>query len=143
MNNNIRNFKAVEATIVPFYLFENDKYYKIDNNGERRLCIIDPDESFVIDVMNGLKYNYIKTINGVYIMPDKLNNIENGKIYAICSNHLNITNPKLIKRINTIISLIEEGYGFIDGNEVLDNVEYNNLKKEEKKYKKFLKRKKR
>ena len=143
MNKTEKKFFAVKAIISPFTKTKTKTTFDYDNFAESRLCVIDSDETFVVDVIHGLKYDYIKTINGVYYKPGEMEKIVDGQRYAIYSDYIGCTEGEQ-KMALEAIRLLEEGYEFPEGNEVLNNIDYYNVIQNEKNLKKrFIKRKKR
>ena len=136
---NEKKYSVVRAIISPFYRTKDRVNYDIEHFGKSRLCVIDSDESFVIDVYHGLKYDYIKTVNGVYYRPGEMEKIEDRHRYAIYSQYFGCTEEEEVIG-NKIIHLLNRDYEFPDGNEVLDNIQYYDLiQREKNNKKKFLK----
>ena len=139
---NEKKYSVVKAIISPFYRTKNKVYFDLDHFGESRLCVIDSDESYVIDVYHGLKYNYIKTVNGVYYGPGEMEKIEDRHRYAIYSDYFGCTEEEEVIG-NKMINLLNRNYEFPDGNDMLDNIQYYDLIQREKNNKKKLKKRKR
>lgn len=139
MKLNKTKYKIVETTICPFYSDGYKGFFDTNYFEDTRLCVIDSNKSFVIDVLHGLKYSYVKTINGIYLVPGEFEKLQNEKRYAIRSNVPLALTKKDKKRSKAIISLLDEGYEFPDGNKVLGNYEYHSEIELEKSERKVLK----
>lgn len=89
-----------------------------------RWCIIDNNNNYAIDIEHELKYNYIKTMNGIYFVDESQKLIEDGKRVAIFPvNNLEIPKNILIKS-KKIINLLDQGVEFKNGNDVYNNDDY-------------------
>lgn len=126
----------------------NNKHKKplVDAYPELRLCVIDNENKFAIDVIHELKYQYIDTINNRYLKDNLIYNVDDGKRIAIFPNKLMLTSDVTRKMCEDVIDKLESGYIFPDGNEVLDNRMYLELlgrerKQQKSKIKKIIKRK--
>lgn len=92
-------------------------------NYPRRLCVIDKEEGFAIDINTELKYDYIETPSRLYIgsMIDK---IKDDRRVAILSNfgpeNIHLKYESGLK----IIEQLESGRKFVNGNDVYNNEQY-------------------
>ena len=136
-----KKYSVVKALICPFYRTKNKVEFDDEHFKESRLCVINSDESYVIDVFHGLKYQYIKTVNGLYYKQGEIKKIGDRKRYAIYSNYFGCTQEE-VAIANKFINLLENNYEFPDGNEMLDNIQYYDLiQREKNNRKKLIKRK--
>lgn len=88
-----------------------------------RLCVVDKEKGFAIDVEMGLKYDYLETFSRLYI-DSMANKIFNSRRVAI-PYIFNCSAAKINKRkASKIIIDLLQGEDFLDGNLVLDNESY-------------------
>lgn len=111
---------------------------KLDlQNYPERLCVIDEENSIVIDVETKHQYPYIRTVNRLYFASeDDVARIKYGKrnAYFDYSNFLMLDfSLSELNRCKEIIEQLKQGVVFIDGNEALTNEEYLNMIKNSKK----------
>lgn len=114
-----------------------------------RLCIIDAEKNFVIDVETRHEYEYVKTVNMLYFLSDlESKKISPGKRVACFEySFLSIGNLSSdeLRKCKDIIELLKKGYKFPDGNQELTNEEYLeliNTQKTEEETKKMVKTRK-
>ena len=94
-----------------------------DLNYPARLCVLDREKGFAIDVETGLKYDYLETISRLYI-DSMASKIFNSRRVAIPCK-LNCNTVKINKRkASKIIIGLSQDEEFLDGNLVLDNEKY-------------------
>ena len=114
-----------------------------------RLCVLDKNNRRAIDVVTMHEYPYVKMVNMKYLAPENNDfKIEIGKRYA-CVEYKTILSldlsSKELDRCKNIISLLNNGYKFKDGNKELTNEQYlqkvYNVEKTDKLVKKLKKRK--
>lgn len=103
-----------------------------------RLCVVDKEKGFAIDVEMGLKYDYLETFSRLYI-DSVANKIFNSRRVAI-PYIFNCSAVKINKqKASKIIMGLSQDEEFLDGNLVLDNEKYleiiNGKNKTVKKYK--------
>ena len=114
-----------------------------------RLCVLDTEENFVIDIEHELKYKFIKT-NGEYSLciGEKAKIEENKRFGLFKIIYLEIPRES-IEKAEKIIEKLKNGLTYPNGNDILTNEEYftliNSTKNKEmsnKKVQKMIKRKK-
>lgn len=110
------------ANICPFIFLSGINIIP-DLNYPPRLCVVNEEEGFAIDIDTELKYDYLEAPSRLYInsMVDK---VKDNKRVAILSN-LNYENiysqyPKGLK----IIEQLKSGRKFENGNDVYNNDQY-------------------
>ena len=116
---------------------------------ETRLCVVDSDKGIVVDVLHQLQYDYIETINRLYLINKLRSKIKDNKRIAIFPYKLICMSREESYKVEDIINKLKNGYKFCDGNDVYNNEEYLNELKKEKRIretnngiKKLIKRKK-
>ena len=138
----------------------NDKYeifefnictFKIKDEGvalntkefpKRRVCVVDNERKKVIDINQELEYDYIETLSHLYFINESRKKIKENKRAAIFPIMLLSLTMEQKEKANNIISMLENGHKFLDGNEELSNEEYlESLRMEELREKAKVKRK--
>ena len=140
-------YEILELSVCTFKLRPNGIIPNLKDYPKRRLCVIDNNRKKAIDVDHELEYNYIETVNNLYFVNESSNKIKENERAAIFPVIVLDYNQDQKEKALDIISKLEEGYEFVDGNLALGNEEYletlkEELKPENEKAKRFFKRKK-
>ena len=86
-----------------------------------RLCVIDKEERFAVDVKHKLKYDYLETVSGLYFVSCSLDKIKNNRRVAVFPL-VNLGFSKEEKElVDDVILKLESGFEFQDGNTALSN----------------------
>ncbi len=122
MNNN--RYSICWLQICPFERLEGGLLKPNRDDYPYRLCVLDKEKSFAIDVKSGVSYEYIRT-SLVYFLNGEAKKIENNKRYAIMELHLSILgiDSKDYEYANNILNDLRNGEEFINGN-TISNEEY-------------------
>lgn len=142
-----KNYKILKMHICSFerkngiLTFDMKKY-------PERLCIYDKNNNVVIDVDTKHQYPYIRVLNGQsFYNIDEVKTLTSDRRVA-CMEYATFIydlEKELLKDCKNIINLLQKGYVFPSGNEMLTNEEYlatiNNSQNKEKSKKVFKKRK--
>ena len=148
---NEKRFRITKLHICSFEKYD-DRYLKKDlEKYPERLCIIDDQTNIVIDVETKHKYEYIKTINGLYFFSEFGSKVVpiGKRVGCFEYSYISIGNLSSdeLRECKEIINLLKKGFSFPDGNEQLTNEQYleliNRPKLEEESKKMFKSRKKR
>ena len=108
-----------------------------DSRYPERICVIDKDNKIAIDLDLKLKYDYIETKSNLYFFSKSLDKIKQHERVAIQPLIFPLLTEEDYVNALDIISKIENGEQFPDGNEVYNNEEYLKLLNEKQKTKKL------
>lgn len=125
-------FAVMEVVICPVILVKNSKL-QLGINYPTRLCVLDKENNIVIDVIHGVKYDYIDTINGKFWI-DGGKKYGNNKRVGLFGSSCFIGKPleeQTKNNINQIIFNLINKVDYLDGNKVFSNEEYVNIINEE------------
>ena len=127
-----KKYQVNHVNICPFKITDRGFIPMRNEYPTTRLCVIDRDEGFAIDVNHELKYDFLESSSMLYFMNGASKKIKENKRAAINP----ITNLGLSeedkKKVENILWKLEIGYEFEDGNDVLSNEEYLRKIEEEK-----------
>lgn len=129
--NKSERFLVTEMFICPFINIDN-KWIKPDLDYPLRFCVIDKERKIVVDIKSNLKYDYVETMSMLYFINDSYKKIRNHKRVGVFPVFPLSIDSEIIKISNDIITKLENGKDFEDGNEVLSNEEYLKLIEKEK-----------
>jgi len=88
-----------------------------------RLCAIDKQKGFAIDVKTNLKYDYLETLSRLYV-GSIIEKTKDGRRVAIPARFCDVKSDKDYKIALKVINQLESGKDFPNGNDVLNNEEY-------------------
>ena len=120
-----QRFKVTNIFITPIYDLRNGNFRR-DFEYPLRTCVIDTYQGIAIDIKTKLKYDYIETMSYLYtsIMKDHYKKIDGQKRLAVCAvesiKKLNID----LNDVEDIKKKLENGYKFLDGNDIFNNEQY-------------------
>ena len=117
-------YSVNELNICTFKIENGKIKTNLNEYPQTRLCVIDKENNFAIDVRHKLKYDYIETVSGLYFVSCAFNKIRNNRRVAVFPLvNLGITKEERLL-VNDVIDKLESGYQFQDGNSALTNEEY-------------------
>lgn len=123
MKSNDR-FSISEVHVCPFERTKDGFVKPMLNEYPTRWCVIDKTNSIAIDIKLGVRYNYIPTMSGLYILNGASKFIKDDKRAAIISYYNVGRDLDMIEQANSIIEKLKNDYVFIDGNALYSNEEY-------------------
>ncbi len=126
MNNENKRFLIKSMYICPFD-FSKENFVVQREGYPMRFCVLDTDKKIAVDILHGLKYDYLETLSGLYILSDYITQIKNGERYAAFPEQSNGPDNITFSKALDIIKKLKAGGKFENGNEVLSNDEYLNL----------------
>lgn len=101
------------------------------NSFPTRWCVIDNKNLVAIDINLEAKYNYIPTCSGLYMLNNASRLIQENKRAAIFNYSTIYCDKKILEKGKEIIKKMNNGYEFVDGNEMFSNEEYLEILTEE------------
>lgn len=132
MKSNDR-FSISEVHVCPFERTKDGFVKPLLNEYPTRWCVIDNINSIAIDIELGVKYNYIPTCSGIYMLNGASKLIKDDKRAAVISYANILCDLSIIEKAKPIIEKLKNNYKFVDGNDLYSNEEYlKYLKQEEK-----------
>lgn len=132
MKSNDR-FNISEVHVCPFERTKDGFVKPLLNEYPTRWCVIDNINSIAIDIELGVKYNYILTCSGIYMLNCASKLIKDDKRAAVISYANILCDLSIIEKAKPIIEKLKNNYQFVDGNDLYSNEEYlKYLKQEEK-----------
>lgn len=131
MKSNDR-FSISEVHVCPFERTKDGFVKPLLNEYPTRWCVIDNINSIAIDIELGVKYNYIPTCSGIYMLNDASKLIKDDKRAAVISYANILCDLGIIEKAKPIIEKIKNNYQFVDGNDLYSNEEYLEYLKQEK-----------
>ena len=118
-------FEIKELHICSFKLQKTGVHPELEKYPQR-LCVIDNERGKAIDIKHELEYDYIETMSGLYLINSSIDKIKENKRAAIFPiiTYLSMIDEKDLLRAKRIITFLESGKKYADGNTVLSNEEY-------------------
>lgn len=130
--NNDERFKIANTHICKFERPQEGVIKPLLYMYPTRWCVIDKQENVAIDIKLGVKYKYIPTCSGLYVLSDVSNLILEDKRGAILDYADLLWDADLKNKAKIIIEQIKNNYQFIDGNDLYNDEEYFNYLNKEK-----------
>ena len=127
-----KKYQVNQVNICPFKISERGVRPMLNEYPTARLCVIDKEEGFVIDVNHELKYDFLESSSMLYLINGASKKIrENRRVALNPLVNLGISDEDQ-KKVENVLYKLEIGYEFEDGNDVLSNEEYLRKIEEEK-----------
>ena len=93
-----------------------------------RICIIDEEKGFAIELDTYLKYPYLKTLDvNKFKDPSRLADINDGDMVVCFVFHLLEISEQELKKVNGVCKLLQKGTEFPSANEVIDESAYRKM----------------
>ena len=127
-----KKYRVTEVNICTFEHINNKCVRpRLNDYPHARLCVIDKQKNIAIDIYHELKYDFLETLNMTYFINGSMSKIRENKRAAIQPIiTIDLTDDE-VKKASMIIKKLEDGYNFIDGNDVLSNEQYLELVEKE------------
>lgn len=117
-------YSVNEVSICTFTFEDGIIKSNLNEFPQTRLCVINKEAGFAIDVRHELKYDFLETVSGLYFVSRAIDKINGNKRVAVFPLvNLGLTEEERVM-VNNIIKKLEAGCEFIDGNDALSNDEY-------------------
>lgn len=143
IKKNNEKYTVTHVNICPLNICEYGVKPNLNEYPETRLCVIDNENLIAVDVEHELKYEFIETMSGLYLINRTSKDLNSGKRYAIFPYVVFGIGRENLNKADKIIEKLENGFNFPDGNEELSNEKYLAvLSKKEENQKTLFKRKK-
>ena len=127
-----KKYQVNQVNICPFKISDRGFMPMLNEYPTARLCVIDKEEGFVIDVNHELKYDFLESSSMLYLINGASKKIrENRRVALNPLVNLGISDEDQ-KKVENVLYKLEIGYEFEDGNDVLSNEEYLRKIEEEK-----------
>lgn len=98
-----------------------------------RLCVIDTEKNIAIDVKHGCKYDFLESSSMISFMNGAHKKIKENKRAAFSPHvFLGFDSKEDREKTQGIIIKLENGYEFLDGNDLFTNEEYLELVNKER-----------
>lgn len=123
MKSNDR-FSISEVHVCTFERTKDGFVKPLLNEYPTRWCVIDNINSIAIDIELGVKYNYIPTCSGIYMLNGASKLIKDDKRAAVISYANILCDLSIIEKSKPIIEKLKNNYQFVDGNDLYSNEEY-------------------
>ena len=122
MNN---KYKIAKVHICTFKFEQHGIRPELNKYPIARLCVIDTKNNVAVDVGHECKYDFIETASMINFMNGAAEKIRENKRAAICPcAFLGFENREQREKTQGIIIKLENGYKFLDGNDLFTNEEY-------------------
>ena len=126
-----KKYSVNEVNICTFRIENGKIKTNLNKYPQTRLCVIDKEAAFAIDVRHKLKYDYLETVSGLYFVSCALDKLKNNRRVAVFPLvNLGISQEEK-ELVNDVIEKLESGYEFQDGNTALSNEDYLRLVNQE------------
>lgn len=125
----IGKYKVAEVQICTFEFVKGGLFRpNLNQYPIARLCVIDTKNNVAIDVKHECKYDYLETLSMLNFMNGASKKIKENKRAALCPYmFLGFENKDDREKTYEIIKKLENGYEFIEGNDLYTNEEYLDL----------------
>ena len=129
---------TINKVMLCTFEWRDDKSIRVNSeNYPDRWCVIDNENNIAIDIKMGLKYDFIPTFSGLYLASKTATLIKENRRAAIHPCVSLEYDDGILEKGRNIISNLEKGYKYKDGNEVFNQTEYfEELELENAEYKK-------